>query len=162
MLPYQVVMIPLFVVFSRLGWADTWKPLIVPAFLGNPFFIFLLRQFMLGVPKDLTDAGCIDGASDFVQLTRIILPLCRPALATVALFQFIWSWNDFLRPLIYLTSKLKYTISLGLALYQSSHGMTQFSVMMGAATLALAPIIILFFFTQRTFIQGITFSGMKG
>jgi multiple sugar transport system permease protein len=162
MLPYQVVMIPLFVLFSRLGWAGTWRPLIAPAFLGNPFFIFLLRQFMLGIPRDLTDAAQIDGASDLVQLTRIILPLCRPALATVALFQFIWSWNDFVRPLIYLSDKLTYPISLGLALYRSSLGMTQFSVMMAAAAMAVAPIIVLFFFTQRTFIQGITFSGLKG
>ncbi len=161
MLPYQAVMIPLFVLFSKLGWANTWFPLWVPNWFGNAFFIFLLRQFMMGIPRDLSDAASIDGAGELRQLCAIILPLCRSALATVALFQFMWSWNDYVRPLIYLTDKSKYTISLGLALYRSNYGMTQFSVMMAAAAMTIAPVILLFFLTQRTFIQGITFSGIK-
>ena len=113
MLPYHVVMIPLFVSFSKIGWVNTWLPLIVPAWLGHPFFIFMLRQFMLGIPKELSEATRIDGGSEWILLTRVVLPLCKPALATVALFQFIWSWNDFIGPLIYLNDRSLYPMSWG-------------------------------------------------
>ncbi len=162
MLPYHVVMIPLFVTFSKLGWVNSWLPLIVPAYFGHPFFIFMLRQFMLGIPKELSEATRIDGGSEWVLLTRIILPLCKPALATVALFQFIWSWNDFLGPLIYLNDRSLYPMSLGLALYHNSQGLTDFSVLMAASTMAVVPIIIIFFFMQGVFIQGISLTGLKG
>ena len=141
MLPYHVVMIPLFVSFSKIGWVNTWLPLIVPAWLGHPFFIFMLRQFMLGIPKELSEATRIDGGSEWILLTRVILPLCKPALATVALFQFIWSWNDFIGPLIYLNDRDLYPMSLGLALYHNSQGITDFSILMAASTMAVAPII---------------------
>ncbi|MGQ9630014.1 MAG: carbohydrate ABC transporter permease [bacterium] len=161
MLPYQVTMIPLYVFFRKLNWINTYLPLIVPAYFGHPFFTFLLRQFFLGIPAELSDSAYLDGASEMGVLVRIILPLAKPALAVVTLFQFIWSWNDFLGPLIYLSDKVKFTLSLGLANLQVAYGLTQFSTMMAAATYTVAPIIILFFFTQRTFIQGITFTGMK-
>jgi len=162
MLPYHVVMIPLFVSFSKIGWVNSWLPLIVPAWLGHPFFIFMLRQFMLGIPKELSEATRIDGGSEWILLTRVILPLCKPALATVALFQFIWSWNDFIGPLIYLNDRDLYPMSLGLALYHNSQGITDFSILMAASTMAVVPIIIIFFFMQRVFIQGISLTGLKG
>ncbi len=162
MLPYHVVMIPLFVSFSKIGWVNTWLPLIVPAYFGHPFFIFMLRQFMLGIPKELSEATRIDGGSEWILLTRIILPLCKPALATVALFQFIWSWNDFIGPLIYLNERSLYPMSLGLALYHNSQGITDFSILMAASTMAVVPIIIIFFFMQGVFIQGISLTGLKG
>lgn len=161
MLPYQVVMVPLFGIFTWLGWIDTFLPLIVPAFLGNAFFIFLLRQFFLSIPKDLMEAAKIDGCSEIQIFRRIVLPLAKPALATVALFTFMGSWNDYLGPLIYLFNQDKFTLSLGLAMFQSQYG-SYYGMLMAVSTVITAPIIVLFFFTQRTFIQGITLTGIKG
>ena len=160
MLPYQVVMVPLFTVFTHLGWIDTFLPLTVPAFLGNAFFVFLLRQFFMTIPKDLTDAAKIDGCSEFQTYRSIVLPLAKPVLATVALFAFMGSWNDFLGPLIYLFDQSKYTVSLGLAMFSSQYG-SYWGMLMAVSTVVTVPIIILFFFTQRTFIQGITLTGLK-
>ena len=161
MLPAQVTMVPLFSVYTWLGWIDTFKPLIVPAFLGNAFFIFLLRQFFMSIPRDLMEAAKIDGCSEFQIFRRIILPLAKPALATVALFTFMGSWNDYLGPLIYLFNQDKFTLSLGLAMFQSQYG-SYFGMLMAVSTVITVPIIVLFFFTQRTFIQGITLTGIKG
>jgi multiple sugar transport system permease protein len=161
MLPYQVVMVPLFVVFAKLGWVDTFKPLIVPSFLGNAFFIFLLRQFFLGLPRELTDAAKIDGASEFQIYSRIVLPLAKPALATVALFAFMAAWNDYLGPLIYLNDDSLYTLSIGLATLRGQYG-TYWGLLMAASTVMTVPIIVLFFLAQRTFIQGIQLTGLKG
>jgi multiple sugar transport system permease protein len=162
MLPYQVTMIPLYVVFNKIGWVNTLKPLIVPQFLGSAFFIFMLRQFFSGIPRDLSDSARIDGCSELRILWSIILPLSRPALMVVALFQFLNSWNAFLGPLIYLNDKNLFTVSLGLALMQSGYGLSRFSLIMAATSLFVIPVIVLFFFAQRTFIQGITFTGLKG
>lgn len=161
MLPFQVVMVPLFTVFTRLGWIDTFLPLTVPSFLGNAFFIFLLRQFFMTIPKDLLDAARIDGCSDFQTYRQVILPLAKPVLATVALFTFMSSWNDFLGPLIYLFDQSKYTVSMGLAMFSSQYG-SYWGMLMAVSTVVTVPIVVLFFFTQRTFIQGITFTGIKG
>lgn len=161
LLPSQVTLIPLFVIFKNLGWVGTFLPLIVPHFFGTAFNIFLLRQFMMTIPNDLSDAGRIDGASELRIFWSIILPLIRPALAVVALFQFQFAWNDFLGPLIYLTDQGTYTISLGLQQYNSEYG-TQWGQLMAASMLLTLPIIVLFFFTQKTFIQGITLTGIKG
>ncbi len=158
MLPYQVVMVPLFTVFTKLGWIDTFLPLIVPSFLGNAFLIFLLRQFFLSIPKDLTDAARIDGCSEFQIYRSVIIPLSKPALATVALF--MGAWNDYLGPLIYLFDQSKYTLSLGLAMFSSQYG-SYWGMLMAVSTVVTIPIIVLFFFTQRTFIQGITLTGLK-
>lgn len=160
MIPYAVTMIPLYLVFNRLGWVNTFKPLIVPAYFGNPFFIFLLRQFFLTIPFELSDAARIDGASEIRIFSRIILPLAKPVLAVVVLFQFIGSWNDFLGPLIYLKDQSKYTLAIGLQQFQSAY-LTRWGMLMAATTLIVMPIIILFFFTQRTFIQGIAITGLK-
>ncbi len=161
MLPGQVTMIPVFAIFRWLGWIGSYKPLIVPSFFGNAFFIFLLRQFFLSIPNELSDAARVDGASDLAIYWRIILPLSLPALITVALFTFIGSWNDFLGPLIYLNDDSKYTLSLGLAMFTGQYG-NEYGMLMAVSTVVTIPIIVLFFFTQRTFIQGITLTGMKG
>lgn len=161
MLPFQVTMIPLFVTFRELGWINTWLPLIVPAFFGNAFYIFMLRQFFMTIPQDLADAARIDGASELGIYVRVVLPLAKPALAVVALFEVLFRWRDFLGPLIYLNDSAKYTISLGLQQYSTEHD-TEWAYLMAASTMVTAPVIIIFLFTQRTFIEGITLTGIKG
>ena len=161
MVPYQVTMIPVYLLFNTLGWINTYLPLIVPSFFGNAFFIFLLRQFFMTIPKELSDAARIDGCSEFGIFAGVIMPLAKPSLAVVALFQFIWVWNDFLGPLIYLKDQTAYTLSLGLQQFQSGY-QTEWALLMAAATMMTFPIIVLFFLTQRTFIQGITLTGIKG
>jgi multiple sugar transport system permease protein len=161
MLPYQVTMIPMFIIFSRLGWAGTYLPLIVPHFFGGAFYIFLLRQFFMTIPQELTDAARIDGASELRIYTQLMLPLTKPALATIVVFEFLARWRDFLGPLIYLNTPEKYTISLGLQMYRMEHS-TEWALLMAASIVLTAPVIILYFFVQRTFIQGITLTGLKG
>ncbi|MBI4559281.1 MAG: carbohydrate ABC transporter permease [Candidatus Hydrogenedentes bacterium] len=161
MLPYQVTLIPLFVAYRHIGWAGTFKPLIVPTFFGVPFYIFLLRQFFMGVPQDLSAAARIDGCNEFGIFSRIILPLSKPSLATTALFMFLWEWGDFLNPLIYLQDDRQYTLAIALQQFQSQHE-SAWGPLMAMATVITIPIIILFFFTQKTFIQGITMTGLKG
>ncbi|AEE97713.1 carbohydrate ABC transporter permease [Mahella australiensis] len=161
MLPSQVTMIPLFVIFKRLGWTGTLLPLIVPSFFGSAFYIFLLRQFFMTIPFELSDAARIDGCSEFRIFWQITVPLARPAIATVALFQFLGAWNDFMGPLIYLNDQTKYTISVGLQQFVGQYG-TKWGLLTAASTVATLPVIILFFFTQKTFIQGIAMTGIKG
>ena len=161
MLPGQVTMIPIFAIFVWLGWIDTFLPLIVPTFLGNAFFIFLLKQFFMTIPQELSEAARIDGCSEWQIYTRVIMPLTKPALATVGLFTFMNTWNDFMGPLIYLVDESKYTLSLGLSMFMGQYG-SQYGMMMAISTLVTIPIVIMFFFTQKTFIQGITMSGIKG
>ncbi len=162
MVPFPVLMVPMFALFRELGWVGTFRPLWIPAWFGSAFNIFLLRQFFLTIPRELSDAAVVDGCSQFQVFRHIILPLSKPALAVVALFQFLFTWNDFLGPLIYLTDQRMFTLSLGLQFYQSQHGGTEWHLLMAAATIVVLPIIVLFFFTQRTFIQGVAVTGMKG
>ena len=162
MIPFPVTMIPLYGVFRKLHWIGSLKPLWVPAFFGSAFSIFLLRQFFLTIPEELSDAARIDGCSELGIYWRIILPLSKPALAVVALFHFLYAWNDFLGPLIYLTKQSSFTLSLGLQFYQSQHGGSEWHLLMAAATIIILPIIVLFFFTQKFFIRGITMTGIKG
>jgi multiple sugar transport system permease protein len=162
MLPLQVIMIPLFVLFKEFGWLNTYKPLIVPAFLGGGAFnIFLMRQFFMTIPTDLLDAARIDGASEWTIFWRIAMPLAKPALVTVALLTFMFAWNDFLGPLIYLSDQAKNTLALGLALFTGQH-QTDWGVLMAASIMMMAPVVLLFFFFQRYFIKGFTMSGLKG
>lgn len=161
MLPPQVTMLSVFLLFRSLGWVDTFLPLIVPAFFGNAFFIFMLRQFMLTLPKELTDAALLDGCSEFQTLRFIIAPLCKPAIVTVALFSFVAAWTDFLSPLMYLNDAEKYTLAVGLQYFLGRHG-EQWNLLMAAATVVTAPMVIVFLIAQRTFIQGIALTGMKG
>lgn len=161
MLPAQVTMIPLYIVFRQMGWVGTMWPLVVPAFFGNALYVFLLRQFFMTIPNELTDAARIDGANELGIFWRIMLPLLKPALATVALFTFVATYRDFLGPLIYLTEQNQWTISLGLKMFQNMYG-AQWQLMMAAATLTMIPTMVLFFLTQRTFIEGIALTGIKG
>ncbi len=161
MLPGQVTFIPLYVIFAKLGWVGTFLPLLVPTFLGNPFFIFLLRQFFLGIPSELSEAARIDGASEFRILTRIIVPLSWPALITVGLFTFIDKWTDFFGPLIYLQNPDLQPLSLAVQTFQSAHK-TDWPLSMAASVAITLPLIVLYFFAQRKFIEGIQITGLKG
>ena len=161
MLPYPVTMVPLYVLFSRLQWVNTFLPLTVPAFFGSAFYIFLLRQFFMTLPPDFEDAAHIDGANTLQILWRIILPLSMPALATVAIFTFQATWNDFLAPLIYLQKPELYTVTLGLQFFRSTYT-TNWAYLMAASLATSLPVIALFFLAQRYFIEGITLSGVKG
>jgi multiple sugar transport system permease protein len=161
MLPYPVTMVPVFVIFSKLGWINTFRPLIVPTFLGVPFYIFLLRQFFMTIPRELEDAARIDGANTLQIIWHVIVPLSKPALAAVAIFTFQSTWNDFLGPLIYLNDQSRYTISLGLSFFRSTY-QVNWAYLMAASLVTMLPIIVVFFFAQRVFIQGITLTGIKG
>ncbi len=161
MIPTWVTLVPLYILFNHIGWVNTYRPLVVPSFFGDPFSIFLLRQFFLRQPQDLVDAARVDGATHLRIFTQIILPLSRPALAVVALFAFINSWTDFFNPLIYLSNPDKYTLQLGLFNFFSQH-FVNWPGFMAASVVVLAPIAVLFFLTQRTFIEGITFTGIRG
>jgi multiple sugar transport system permease protein len=162
MVPYQVIMIPQFLLFKQLNWLNTYLPLVVPTYFGSPFLIFLLRQFFRSIPRDLDDAAKVDGAGHLVIFTRIILPLSKPALAAVAIFSFMYHWNDYLGPLIYLNDNDLYPASLGLADYTATYGGTQWNYLMAASLVTLLPCLVVFFVGQRFFIQGVTLSGIKG
>lgn len=163
MIPFQVKMIPLYLTFRTFHWLNSYKPLIVPAFFGNAYSIFLLRQFFMTLPAELSDAARIDGANELSIFARIILPLARPALAVVGLFAFIGAWNDYIGPLIYLNQPDKFPISLGLQQFQGQFvEKLAWPYLMAASTVTILPIVILFFFAQRTFIEGIAISGIKG
>lgn len=161
MVPYPVTMVPLYLVFRSLRWIDTLKPLWVPAFFGWPFYVFLLRQFIMTLPREIEDAAKIDGCSYFRIYWQIILPLIKPALAAVIIFAFMGAWNDFIGPLIYLNSTEKLTLSVGLNLFKSQHA-GEWALMMAASSFMVIPVVAVFFFTQRYFIQGITLTGLKG
>ncbi|MGB8356661.1 MAG: carbohydrate ABC transporter permease [Chthoniobacteraceae bacterium] len=161
MIPYPVIMVPIFSLFKHLGWIGSFRPLWAPSFFAGAFNVFLLRQFFLGLPKDISEAARIDGCNELQIFGRIILPLCKPALLVVALFQFMATWNDFLGPLIFLTEQKDFTLALGLQSFQSQHGGTAWHHLMAASTLVVLPVVILFFFAQRTFIEGIASTGAK-
>ncbi|RME76491.1 MAG: carbohydrate ABC transporter permease [Chloroflexi bacterium] len=167
MIPFQVTMVPLFMIFKQFGWLNTFLPLVVPAFFGVPYFIFMLRQFFLTIPEEISDAARIDGASELDILFRIIMPLSKPALTVVALFSFIDAWNNYLGPLIYLNDQRQYVLALGIEnmrrtfMYNSTVA-NAYPYLMAVSTIVTIPIVIAFFFGQRTFIEGISLTGMKG
>ncbi len=163
-LPPQIYMIPQYLFFSFLGWVGTFKPLYVPYWLAGylgPFYIFLLRQFFLTIPRELDDAALIDGCSWFSIYARIMLPLAKPALIAAIIFCFTWTWNDFLTPLIYLNSREKYTITLGLRYFQSQYGLRYIRELMTASTISALPTLLLFFFFQKYFVEGISLQAIK-
>ena len=168
MIPFPVVMVSIFAIFRIFGdytgiqLLGTFRPLWIPAFFGSAYNIFLLRQFFITIPEELSEAARIDGCSELSIFVRIMLPLARPALAVVALFAFMGAWNDFLGPLIYIQRPEQYTLALGLQAFQSQHGGTEWNLLMAASLLVIAPVIILFFLIQKTFIQGIATTGIKG
>ncbi len=161
MLPFQVTMIPIYLFFNDfLRWGNTFLPLIIPTFFANAYDVFLLRQFFRTIPEEMCDAARVDGASEWQIFTRIILPLSVPVLATVTVFTFLWAWNDFTGPLLFLTSPKNFTMALGLQDFQSQRTMV-WNQLMAAATVFTVPIVIAFFFAQKTFIQGIKLTGLK-
>jgi len=164
MLPVQVTIVPLYVVFVRLHWIGSLKPLIVPAFFGDAFTIFLLRQFFLTIPQELSDAARVDGGGEFQIMTRVIMPLAKPAIAAVALFQFLYCWNDFFGPLLYTGSNPKiWTLAVGLSQYSETvHRSVLWNIQMAASVLFMLPVIVLFFLAQRVFVEGVTLTGVKG
>jgi multiple sugar transport system permease protein len=161
MIPYHVTLVPRFILFSRLGWINTYLPLIIPAFTGSSFLIFLVRQYMMSIPFDLDEAAYIDGANWFDVFWRIIVPLSRPALVLVVVFTFVGTWNDFLQPLIYLNDPQLFTVSLGLSFFQGTRE-TNWNLLMAGSLLATIPPLLLFFFAQRQLIGGISIEGLKG
>jgi multiple sugar transport system permease protein len=161
MIPFPVLMVPLYLIFREFGWIGSLKPLWVPAWFGGAFNIFLLRQFFMTIPRELDEAARIDGCSHARTFLTIILPLSKPALAVVALFHFIYVWNDFVGPLIFLTDRDQFTLALGLQLYQSQAGNTQWNLLMAASGLMISPLVLLFLLTQRTFVRSVAAEGLK-
>lgn len=161
MIPAQVTMIPLYVVMTRIGWVDSHLPLIVPAYFGSAFGIFLMRQFFMTIPQELNDAAKIDGCSHFGIYWRIMLPLSKAVIATLALLSFMGSWNDLLGPVIYLYTEKLFTLPLALTRFRGQY-YTQWSYMMAGATVSLLPILVVFLFTQQYFVRGVVLSGLKG
>lgn len=159
-LPYPVTMVPLFIIFSKLGMINSFAPLILPTFFGNAFYIFLLRQAFMQIPPDLEDAAKMDGAGTLQVLWNVILPLSKPALATVAIFTFQAAWNDFLAPLIFLHDQSLYTLQLGLSLFRGAYNV-QWAYLMAASIVVTLPVIFIFFLAQRSFIEGVGYTGTK-
>ncbi|MDR3690034.1 MAG: carbohydrate ABC transporter permease [Fimbriimonas sp.] len=162
MVPGPVLMVPMYALFRDFGWIGTFRPLWVPTFFGSAFNIFLLRQFLRTIPMELSEAATLDGASEWRTFIDVIVPLARPALVVIAVFTFLWAWNDFMGPLLYLTDQQTFTLSMGLQFFQSQHTGTPWNLLMAASLIVVAPVIIVFFFAQKTFIQGIATTGMKG
>ncbi|MGB5050998.1 MAG: carbohydrate ABC transporter permease, partial [Caldilineaceae bacterium] len=167
MIPSWVRLVPLFIIFKKMGWLNTFLPLVVPAFFGSAFFIFLLRQFFMSIPTELSDAAKIDGANELQTMFKIILPLSIPALAVVALFTFMDSWNDYLGPLIYVNIEEKWVLALGVqrlrnAVQEIGNTKLAYPYLMAVSSIITLPIFLAFFFAQRTFIEGISLTGLKG
>jgi len=162
MLPFQVTVIPLYVIFVRLHWINTLLPLIVPSFFGDAFSIFLLRQFFLTIPDEMSDAARVDGASEWQIMTRVVVPLAKPAIAAVALFNFLYNWNDFFGPLLYVVGNPKaWTLGLALSEFRTMHHV-EWNLTMAASMLFMLPVIVIFFLAQRVFVEGVTLTGTKG
>ena len=161
MVPGWIVLIPQFILFRTFGWMDTYYPFIVPAFAANPFYTFLMRQFLMTIPNDLDDAAKIDGAGSFRIFTQVLMPLCKPALATIGIFAFLAYWNEFLGPVIYLSTPSKFTVTVGIVYFQGEYR-TFFPLLMAASTLTMLPPLIIFFLAQRLFVSGVVLSGVKG
>ena len=162
MIPFPVIMVPMYCLFRYLGLIGTLTPLWIGSFCAGAFNVFLLRQFFIGLPQSLSDAARIDGCNELQIFWHVILPMSKPALMVVGLFQFMATWNDFLGPLLYLTDQKDYTLALGLQFFQSQSGGTEWNYLMAASALIVIPVIILFFFTQKSFIEGISTTGVKG
>ena len=162
MLPFQVIMIPQYVIFHRLKWVNTFNPLIVPSFLGQAFFIFMIMQFIRSIPSELDESAIIDGCTKSGIFIRIIVPLVKPALVTVSIFSFYWRWNDFLGPLLYLHRPKLYPVSIALKLFADPNSLTNWGYMFAMAALSLIPVLLVFFIFQRHISEGISTTGLKG
>ena len=161
MIPWDVTMIPQYMQFNALGWINTLKPLIVPSWFGAPFYIFMLRQFMMSIPKELEEAAIIDGANRLQIFTKIFVPLCIPSFVLVGVFNILSAWNDYLGPLIFLNDQSKYTIPLGLAQFKGMHG-ADIPAIMAITTIVTIPPLIIFFFAQKSLVEGVSNTGLKG
>ncbi|MBO0805297.1 MAG: carbohydrate ABC transporter permease [Nocardiopsaceae bacterium] len=162
MIPGEIIIVPDFILFNHLRLVNTIWPIVWPYWFGNAFFVFLLRQFMLTIPRELDEAAHIDGAGHLRILFRVIVPQMKPAIATVTVFAFVGSWNNFIYPLIYLRDQSKYTMSLGLQLFASAQYITRYNQMMAIGLLMLAPVVVVFLIAQRSFVRGITLTGLGG
>jgi multiple sugar transport system permease protein len=163
MLPSQVMLIPQYIMFQKLGWVDTFLPLIAPAFIGgNAFFIFLLIQFVRGLPKELDEAATIDGCGPFGIFVRIILPLMKSGITTVMIFAFLWTWEDFMGPLIYLNNTSLYTVTRGLQMFADPQSITAWGPLLAMSALAILPQLIVFLLFQKNIVEGIATTGLKG
>jgi multiple sugar transport system permease protein len=162
MLPVQVLLIPQYIVFSKLNWINTFRPLLIPRFFGNAFFIFLMMQFIRGLPNELDEAAEIDGCNKIGIFFRIVLPLIKPALITAAIFSFYWTWEDFLTPLIYLNEPRLYTISLAIRSFSDPSSTTDWGAIFAMSSLSLVPVFVIFIAFQRYLVQGISTTGLKG
>ena len=161
MVPSQITLIPMYMIFSKIGWTDSFLPLIVPGIMINAYGIFMIRSFMEGIPDSYVESAYIDGANPFWTYLRIIVPLLKPITVTLGLFSFIGAWNDFMGALIYIDSEQKFTITLLLSTFKSQYNINWGNIM-AASTLAILPIVVFYFFSQKFFIEGITMSGLKG
>lgn len=162
MLPFQIIMIPQYLIFNKLGWVGTFLPMIVPHFFGGAFFVFLIIQFIYGIPKDMDEAAKIDGCSYYGIFFRIILPLIVPALVTCAIFSFMWKWDDFMGPLLYLNRPTTYTVSLALKMFADPTSLSDWGAMFAMATLSVLPMFLIFVFFQKYLVEGISTEGLKG
>jgi multiple sugar transport system permease protein len=162
MLPNEVVMVPQYIIFSKFGWLNSIKPLVVPAYFGQPFFTFLLIQFIRTIPRELDEAATIDGCNTFNIFFKIILPLIKPALATTAIFSFYWTWDNLLGPVLYLNSPAKYTVSMALNMFLSNESVSNWGAMFAMSVVTLIPVLVIFFIFQRYVVEGISTSGLKG
>jgi multiple sugar transport system permease protein len=162
MLPFQVTIVPQYIVFNFFGLTDSFVPMILPKFLAvEAFFVFLMVQFMRGLPRNLDDAAALDGAGPLRTFWSIILPLCKPALAVTAVFTFIWTWNDFFTPLLYLNNPERFTVALGLNVFQDATGASNYGALFAMATVSLIPVFVIFLVAQRALVQGIATTGLK-
>nr|WP_179037819.1 carbohydrate ABC transporter permease [Paenibacillus sp. URB8-2] len=163
MLPHASIMIPRYILFRKLGWLDTYWPFIIPsAFATSAFFVYLMIQFLRGLPRDLDESAIIDGCNSFTVLTRVLLPLCKPAIFSVGIFQFIWTWNDFFNSIIYISSVKKFTVSLGLRLSLDASSAVSWNQVLAMSVVSIVPCVLIFFFAQKYFVEGISTTGIKG
>lgn len=163
MLPNASIMIPRYILFNKLNWLDTYYPFIIPAaFATGAFFVYMMIQFIRGLPRDLDEAATIDGCNSFSVLTRVLLPLCKPAIFSVGIFQFMWTWNDFFNSIIYISSVKKFTVSLGLRLSLDASSAVSWNQVLAMSVVSIVPCILLFFFAQKYFVEGISTTGLKG
>jgi multiple sugar transport system permease protein len=160
-IPFPVILVALFDIFAKLKMVNTFFPLIIPSFVGSALYIFMIRQFLFSIPKEISDAGFIDGANEFQIFWRLIVPLMKPAVAVVAIFTALASWNDFMGPLIYIQNEELYPLSIGLQFFRTQHEV-QYSMLMAASTLVALPVVVIFLCFQRFFVEGITIGAVKG
>ena len=162
LLPGQVVMIPQYLIYNRIGWVGTMLPLIVPHFFGAAFFIYLMMQFMAGIPKELDEAAIIDGCSKYTVFTRVVFPLLKPALISTIIIQFYWKWDDYMGPMLYLGKPESYTVSIAVKLFADATSTTDYGAMFAMSTLSMIPVFLIFLFFNRYLVDGISTSGLKG